>query len=195
MGIILCCIIMGYRSGFVRTCIRAASYVVSIIVSLTLYPILSNALMDTVLYDFVFDTVVKNIVGNGEASVDSFAGYMEQTANVMAAGAAETITTLIINIIAFIVVVIFSKLLMVILANVLDLFTRIQVIIQINRLGGLVVGFAIGVVCVYLILAVILACTPMLVDTLVLEQIENSVLALWMYENNVLVSLMGTLIG
>ena len=84
---------------------------------------------------------------------------------------------------------------MVILANVLDLFTRIQVIRQINRLGGLVVGFAIGVVCVYLILAVILACTPMLVDTLVLEQIENSVLALWMYENNVLVSLMGTLIG
>ena len=195
LGIIVLSVIMGYRSGLVKTCINAASYVVSIIVSLILYPILSNALLKTQLHDVVLESVAENIVGSGETTAGTFAGYVEEGANVVAAGAAGTIATLIINVIAFIIVVILCKLLMAVLANVLDIFARIQVIRQINGLGGMVVGFVLGVVIIYLVLAVIFACTPMLVDTYALEQIEDSILALWMYENNVLVSLVGTFIG
>jgi len=195
LGILVFCAVMGYRSGFVKTCISAASYIVSIILSFVLYPVISAFLMKTALYDFLLKAVSENIVGTGDASVGSFAGYMEDGVEIMAAGASGTIATLIINVIAFILVVIICKIIIAIIGNVLNLFTRIQVIRQINRFSGMAVGFVIGIIVIYLVLAVILACTPMLADTFLLEQIDDSILALWMYENNVLVSFVGNLIS
>ncbi len=184
------CIIMGYRSGFVKTCIRAVSYFLSIILALAVYPVVAGFLAKTPLYDFLFRVVEENVVGTGDVSVGLYAGYFKDAAEMLATGATEAIATLLINIIAFVLVVIACKIVIAFLANMLNLVTRIRGIRQLNQLGGIAIGAVIGILIVYIVLAVLLFCEPMLESDFVIEQIQNSMIASNMYQNNVLVSML-----
>ncbi|MBQ7097001.1 MAG: CvpA family protein [Clostridia bacterium] len=184
------CIIMGYRSGFVKTCIRAVSYVLSIILALAIYPVVAGFLATTPLYDFLLGVVEANVVGTGDVSLGLYAEYFKDAAQMLATGATEAIATLLINIIAFVLVVIGCRIIIALLANMLNLVTKIRGIKQLNQLGGIVIGALIGVLVVYIVLAVLLFCEPMLESDFVIEQIQNSMIASKMYQNNVLVSML-----
>ena len=184
------CIMMGYRSGFVKTCIRAVSYFLSIILALAVYPVVANFLKETTLYGFLLGVVEKNVVGTGDVSAELYVSYFKDAAEMLATGTAEVITTLLINIIAFVLVVIACKIVFAVLANMLNLVTRIGGIRQLNKLGGIAVGAVIGVLIVYIVLAILLFCEPMLESDFVIEQIENSMIASKLYQNNVLVSML-----
>ena len=69
------CIFKGYRSGFVRTCFSAASYIISIILSFVLYPVVATILKSTPLYDFLVDVVGENLLGTA-SSGGFFEGFM-----------------------------------------------------------------------------------------------------------------------
>lgn len=184
------CIIMGYRSGFVKTCIRAVSYVLSIILALAVYPVVAGFLATTPLYDFLLGVVEEKVVGAGDVSVGVYAEYFKDAAQLLATGATEAIATLLNNIIAFVLVVIGCRIIIALLANMLNLVTKIRGIKQLNQLGGIVIGALIGVLVVYIVLAVLLFCEPMLESDFVIEQIQNSMIASKMYQNNVLVSML-----
>lgn len=182
------CIFMGYRSGFVKTCIRAVSYLLSIILALAVYPVVAGFLAKTPLYDFLLGIVEKNFIGTDGLAYS--AEYFKTAVEMLAMGATEAVTTLLINIISFVLVVIACKILFAVLANMLNLVTRIGGIRQLNKLGGVAIGALIGLLIVYIVLAVLLFCEPMLENDFVLVQIQDSMIASKMYRDNVLVSML-----
>ncbi len=187
IGVLVLFVVLGYRAGFVKTCVNAASYVLSLFLSFFLYRVVAVILVKTPLYDFLVKTVGKSLAEGDSAGF--LAGYLGGGSEVVNDGLAGAAALLIINVISFILVVILCKVLISLLAKVIDIFTKLPVIKQFNNVGGAVMGAVVGVVVVFLVLAAVLVFAPMLEDTFIMNQIEGSTLTYAMYENNFLVSL------
>ena len=57
----------GYRAGFMKSLIKIASYIISVVLSFSLYPVVSQALMKTSLYQKLIDIIGKNIMPTGDS--------------------------------------------------------------------------------------------------------------------------------
>ncbi len=192
IGIVILFIALGYRAGFVRSCVNIAAFGISIAVSLVFYPIVSTLLMQTALYNWFVDIVNTGFLADADA-LNAVPAVIAQIADagtgVLADGIAGSIAALIVNIIAFILVVIVCRIVLFTLTHVLDLFAKLPVIRQFNRLGGSILGGITGIAVAYLILALSIVALPMDTTGKVAEEINNSKIASQMYNNNILISL------
>ena len=190
LGIIAICTLMGYRAGLIKTALNVGSFGISAIIACMLYSVVAEILMNTPLYDILYETVAEYIGVSDNVSTGIFAGYLGVG---MALGRdfAAMITGLIIRVIAFVVIVILCKILVSLLTNILNLFARFPVIKQFNHVGGICVGLLNGVVVVHIVLAVVLVLSPMLYGTFLIENIEESFITSMLYENNFLISWIG----
>lgn len=190
--IVLLFIILGYKAGFLRSCVNLAAFGVSICISLLIYPIVSSLIMQTTAYGMLVDFIKSSYLANAdEAVVNStlklFEGVLKDNANILADGIAGSIATLIINVITFVLVVVLCRLLLFAVTHIFDLFAKLPVIRQFNRLGGSVLGGIIGIAVVYLVLAIFMTVLPMDTAGVVAKEIESSTIASQLYYNNILI--------
>jgi hypothetical protein len=94
------------------------------------------------------------------------------------------IANMAINIMSMVLVFILVWLLLRIVGNILNIIGRLPVINTLNRLGGLGVGFVLGMLVVWLGLTIVgvLFATP--ANPQVNEWLDGSMIARWLYENN-----------
>lgn len=187
---------IGYRSGLMRSVVRIASYIVSIIVSLFLYPVISDILIKTPIYEKLTSIIsekyiMQDFADSASVTFGILAKYVERGAESVASGIAGSIATLIINVLAFVVVLILSKLIIRIVSRTFNIFTKLPVIKQFNRLGGAILGGLSGVLVLYIAFAVLFLFSPIDPQSRVAAEIEESTLASEIYENNIIVNFIG----
>lgn len=187
----------GYRAGLMKSFIKLLSYIVAIIISFFLYPVLSGFLVKTPLYDMLVRVIGENYIMQGAADMTNgntfgiLTEYIGAGIESAAAGIAGSIALLLINILSFIIVLILSKFIIRIVSKIFNIFTKLPVIKQFNRLGGAVFGGAIGVLLLYIICAVIFLFFPFSPQSKIAQQIDNSVFASELYENNIILDYIG----
>lgn len=109
---------------------------------------------------------------------DTFVHYM-----------AGYISTVIINILAYLVTYIALWLLLRIMANALGLVSRLPILHGLNRVGGAIFGFGKGLLIVTLVFLLITMFGQIPLGSTLFSQIETSPLLQWFYENNPLINL------
>ena len=109
----------------------------------------------------------------------------------MAAGIADSVAVLLINILAFVIILILSRFLIHITGSIFNVFTRLPVVKQFNRLGGAVFGGIRGVLILYIISAIICFVAPLDSQSTITKQLDASVFAAEIYENNVILDFIG----
>lgn len=187
-------IYLGYRSGFMKTFIKIASYLISIVISFFLYPVLSNFLLKTPIYTKIIDFLSEKYISKGlleKGSGDVFGAifkYIPGSLETATMNIAQSLATLILNILAFIIILVLSKIIIRIVGNILGIFTKLPVIKQFNRLGGSVLGGVVGVLMLYIISAGIILFTPFTPESKIITEIENSTFASEIYQNNIIVN-------
>lgn len=187
----------GYRSGLMKSFIKLLSYVLSIIISFFLYPHISGFLMKTPVYEKLSALIGEKYISQGAADIANgerlgfFAKYISQGIENAAAGIADSIAVLLINILAFIIILLLSRLLIHIIGSIFNVFTKLPVIKQFNRLGGAVFGGIIGVVVLYIVSAVICLAAPLDSQSKLVKQLDASVFAAEIYENNIILDFLG----
>lgn len=187
----------GYRSGLMKSFIKIASYIISVVVSFFLYPVLSESLMKTSLYQKLVEIIGEKYLSSGAPQVSKegilgvFAKYMESGIESAMGTMAEVVATLLVNLISFIIILILSKIIIRITGNILGIFTKLPVIKQFNRLGGSVMGGIVGVFVLYLAGAIIILFAPFSSETEVSKEIDNSVFASEIYNNNLILNFVG----
>ncbi len=187
----------GYKAGLMKSFVRVASYIISLIISFFLYPVISDLLVKTPIYDKLAEIIsqkyiVDNVSDNlGQGAFGIMSNYISGGIRNAAVGIAESMAVLIINIIAFIIILILSKIIIRVVGNLLGLFTKLPVIKQFNRLGGAVLGGLIGVLVLYILSAVLILFSPLDPQSKALYEIENSTFASEIYENNVILDFLG----
>ena len=183
IGIVAVCILRGYKSGFLKSLINIAAYIVSIVLSFLLHPMLSELLIKTPLYTFFVQKIEENypkaIALQGGTFLDK---YLETAEGAVS----EAIAGLLVSIVSFVLIVIICKILISLIAKVLNVFTRLPVLKQFNSLGGAVAGGVIGILLVYVVMALVVAFAPAENFDKVTNEIHSSVFAKEIYNNNII---------
>ena len=193
LAFVVISVAIGYKRGLLKSLFSVVSYVASIILSFMLYPVLSQMLMKTPIYTFLEEKIGKNYLGTASSEALSEGNFLSQYINKGVETATNelsgAVAQLIVNVIAFILIVIICKIAIKLIGNCLNIFTKVPVIKQFNRLGGAVAGGLIGIVLLYIVFAVIVTTSLLGSGSKVMGEIEKSHLASEMYNNNVLLNL------
>ncbi len=183
----------GWKKGFLKSLMGMVSFALSLIVAFLIYPKVSELLASTPLYTFLTETVKEGYISKhlaeggsvGIFSAEYFGGELE----LFAGNLADGITDVMINIIAFILTLVASRLIIWIVTKTLDLFAKLPGIKMFNKLLGGVIGGLKGILILYIVFAVAVVFVPFKEDSMVLDSIEKSMLASEMYNDNVLLNL------
>ena len=187
----------GYRAGLMRSFVKIASYIISIIVSFFLYPIVSDLLMKTPIYKSMVELVGEKYVNESISNITEgstfgiLSKYVGEGISRAAGGISESVATLFINLLAFVIILILSKIIIRIVANLLGIFTKLPIIKQFNHLGGGILGGVLGIIVLYIVSAALLLFYPVEPDSPVAKEIETSVFASEIYENNIILDFIG----
>ncbi len=176
----------GYRAGFTRSLIKIASYLISLVLSFSLYPVVSGALMKTPIYEKLVEIIGDNIKPQGDA-LGIIENYIDSGIN----SVSTSFASLLVNIIAFIIILIASKIIIRLVGNLLGIFTKLPVVKQFNRLGGGVLGGLVGILVLYIVCAVVVLFLPLEKDSSMAREISVSTFASEIYENNMILNLLG----
>ena len=88
-----------------------------------------------------------------------------------------------------IVLFVVSRIILVFIKGLTQLITKLPIIKQFDKLGGILYGLLEAFIIIYVILAILSFVSPMISQTGILQAIENSFLGSIMYNNNLLLKL------
>lgn len=169
-------IYLGYKKGFIKTISKVLCFIISIIIAKLLHPVISDALCNSPIGDFVNDKVAgksESVISNDMPSFVQKAG--ESATNGIADVIITIITILVIMLITFIVANL--------IINALNLLAKIPVLAQVNKTLGIVAGLLMGIILTYLVMAVVAVIN---IDA---SWLDGSFVAESMFENNLLMNL------
>lgn len=210
--IVLFFVLIGKKRGFALSLLSTCSIILSIVISLFLYqPVetylrentelkeqISNAIISSMNNEDKSDQESTNENQQGESEGKGFFNSLinnyvnlgkekaEETKNQVVQQTAENITENILKVLSFVIVYILVTLILLILKFALKIFTKLPVINQIDKIGGIVLGFAEGVIIVYIIIAIISIVVPEKKDGNISQRIDESYIGRYVYNNNVI---------
>ncbi len=155
------------KKGGAQALLSVVSVMVSIVVALNVYPYLSEFLHTTPLDENVFEIVYEVMEKEGMEEVSDVLSAMPKivtnnslltlsgTGEEIRSQMAQSITSTIINIITFILVLIVTRLVLMLLSGALNLVTKLPLIKQVNSFLGFVCGFFVGVVALFIVVNIL----------------------------------------
>ena len=215
IGIIVLFMYLGYRHGLIRTVFSLVSFVLAISLAIYLFPIVADWLTEISVYDALKDYIMRTMNLSDAAQYQSeevianlplpdlIRGFLYEhnTPNVFELLNVSTIeeyiaayfARLAINIISKVAVFIIVKFTLSLLAGVLDLVARLPVIKQFNKGGGMLLGFTLGLIIVWIGLAVMILFFLDPTGPELMTMLDNSLVVGWIYENNPIMRVLGNI--
>lgn len=175
----------GWKNGFVKMGFGLLSFLIAIMLGRILYPHCSAFLRNTPIYEGILSLAQKNGVDNVIAAEQGFFADL-------IAKSGELVTTyladILLNVLAFLLVVILVKLLLFFVSKILNLFSKLPVISFVNRIAGLFAGLCEGILILMVALALIQWISPLRENPVLEREIEKSVIVYQMYYENPLLT-------
>ncbi|GKX31826.1 hypothetical protein SH1V18_43060 [Vallitalea longa] len=217
IGIIVVCAIISYNRGLIKTLFSFVSLIISVVVTMYLYPLVSQFLIkNTGVYVSIKSSIIgllnlnnttQNVNSTGEqinfinqlnlpeqfkhllVTNNNSEVYNLLNVNSIGEYIGGLIATLIINILCFLGVFIIVTILVKLLINILDLVSKLPVLNQINKMGGLILGAVKGVIIVWVLFLVmsLMSANPNVNN--VFETLKVSEVASVLYNNNLLMNI------
>ncbi|MFQ8988799.1 MAG: CvpA family protein [Intestinibacter sp.] len=97
--------------------------------------------------------------------------------------------TTIINIGVLIALFLVSRIVLIFIKGLTQLITKLPVIKQFDKLGGIIYGLLEALVIIYVILTILSLVSPLISNSGIIQAIENSFIGSVMYDNNLLLKL------
>ncbi len=186
--------IVGWYKGFMKSVIGIASLVASLVLAWMLSPAVADLFIIAGLKEGIYERIAGTI-GGGNAWLDGLPEAWRSAVEAGQSGAisatANMISEAIVNIIAFLTVLIVVRVLIWVAANMLNLLAKLPVINFFNRTMGLALGVIQGMLIVLILLTMVYAIMPMRENPVLAQAIENSQLTKFIYENNPITDLIG----
>lgn len=195
IGIIALSTFIGYKQGLVKSAIKILSFFIAIVVALALYkPVSSIIIKTTPIDDNIKNIIVDKITPEGvsenqEVEIQDNIGLkiIGEATNTIE-GIADTFAVKLIEAITILLIYIIVKIVLKFVTALTDLITKLPLLKEVNKVGGLIYGIIKGVILVYTVLAVIYLASPLL-NKNVSEDIDKSIITKVLYNNNIILNL------
>ena len=109
--------------------------------------------------------------------------------NAIVESTARNVATTIINIGVLIALFLVSRIVLIFIKGLTQLITKLPVIKQFDKLGGIIYGLLEALVIIYVILTILSLISPLISTSGIIQAIESSFLGSIMYNNNLLLKL------
>ena len=181
---------IGYKKGLVKMAIRILAFFIAIIISFVLYKTVGNMIIKNTNIDETIENAISSKVfgENYEEKTKNLPDALVETGNDKIEDTVATITEKTIYVVTFILLFVASKIALRIVTLITDVITKLPIIKQFDKAGGLIFGFAKGAVVIIAIFAIISVASPM-IDEKYIDEINKGILASELYNNNLLLKI------
>lgn len=210
--ILICSIYGGYKKGIVNVGFKLIVLIASILISLLLYRPITDLIINNTDIDERIESIIieKGIISNkddesnnqnnNENSSESsiMEKYIQKYTTDLAKEANKAVVettakSIAINIVGIGVIIILflsSRIIFTIIKAFTDIITNIPVIKQLNEVAGIIYGLLIGLIIIYVVLAIAFFALPISGNAEISSIIEKTTITKFFYENNILLNLM-----
>lgn len=197
VAILILCILYGYKKGLIKVATKLLATVIAIVVTLVLYIPISNLIInatsiDESIQNVIYENVSKNITtenddNSNENYLQTIQGQLIEDAknNILP----ETSRKLAINIIHIAVMIFLFVALKIgisLIKVLADKISKLPIIKQFDKVGGVVYGILIGFVIIFVSLAIIKIIAGINPHNPISEKVEKSYIGGILYNNNVI---------
>lgn len=207
IGIIALCVLVGYHKGLTGSLLKIVSFVLALVIAFILFKPISNFIIDKTDWDENLEQAIRQSILKNEEEpkeetkkenmpdviTDYINNAVEKAGNdaktAIVDSTARDVSIMIINIAVAIALFIISKILLLLVKGLADLLTKLPVIKQFDKLGGIVFGILQSLVIIYIALAIISFASPMMSETGIIEGLQKSYIGSMMYNNNLLLKI------
>ncbi len=200
---------LGYKKGLVGVAFKILSFILALLITLILFKpvsnyIINNTQIDETIQSVIMEKLLGSKINNDgkiekedaqipEVMVDyinkSIDDTINQTKEDLTTQMAANLTQSSINIITMVVLFIVTRLILFIISLVLGAIAELPIIKQVDEIGGTIYGILRAIVLIYGIFAVLTFILPMIQNNNIINIIENSIIAKFMYNNNIILKI------
>lgn len=189
-------IYFGYKKGLIEVAFKILSFFIAIVISIVLFKPVSYCIVNFTSIDEHINTYIYNTVSNHIENKTpqksnlptSFAHYIDKTIEEtsktlkdnVATAVSNSITSTAVNILAFLIVFIISRFILIFVHLLSDTLANLPIVQEFNDVGGLLYGFLKSLI----IILVTLAIVSILPFESLKDIINSSYLTLFLYNIN-----------
>lgn len=213
--ILLLSTFLGYKKGLIGVAFKVISFVIAIIITLLLYKPVSNLIIKNTTWDEAIEnTIYTKLAGTkveeGEKINKSetdlpgivvnyinegIENTVSQAQDNVAQMVAKNLSQSVIQILTMVILFFVTRILLLFAKVILQAVSELPIIKQCNELGGTIYGILRGMILLYILLAIASFLLPMLNQTIILRAIEQSILAKFLYNHNIILMLTVQTVG
>lgn len=203
VAVIALCMIVGYVKGLTGSLIKILSFVLSIVIAFILFVpvsnfIINNTQIDEMVEKTIRETVIKEETENikNETMPTAITDYINKKVEEVADEAkqgvvdstAKEVAQTIVKAGTWIVLFIIARIALILLKLITSLITKLPVIKQFDKIGGILYGLIEGLIITYFAFALISCISPITKGNLS-ASINKSHIGSQMYNNNLLLNI------
>ena len=203
VGILVLCIFLGYKRGLTGSLLKIVTFLLALVIAFILFKPVSNFIINNTKLDENLESSIKSMFLEVEendtssnmptAMTDYINKVIEDAADDAKTAVVETaardVAISIINLGVVIVVYIIARIILIFVKGIASLITKLPVIKQFDKLGGIIFGLLKALVIIYVILAIISFVSTVITDSGVIDAINQSFIGKGMYNNNILLEI------
>lgn len=198
---------IGYKRGFVKTAFGMASFIVALVLAITLYKPVAVVLADrTGIDEWIHETILGKVDeineekqiettenSENESIKETFENLPEKIKNELGLEEAKTkakdaiavkASEIALKLISFVGIYVIARIVLAVACFVLDLVMKAPVLKQANEVLGLIIGLLQGIMSVFVVLAIIMSLSSIVNLDWLLTYVKSSLITSIMYENN-----------
>lgn len=202
IAIIAIAIIVGKIRGLTVTLVNVFSFIIALVVAFMLCKPIGNFIMEKTNIDENIKHTIKTNIPMNDANfsidensnlpkqmqeyINNIGNSATQSKDEIIENVSSELTKEIIYIICFIAIYIIVKIALLIVKLVSKFISELPVFHEIDSIGGAICGAVEGIIIVYFVFTIISIAAPVLSDTPVIKQINNSYIGKFIYNNNLI---------
>lgn len=204
IGIVLF-IFWGYKKGLTGSLIKLLSFAIAVVVALVLYKPLAEAVINnTVIDENIHSAIVETLNGNTQMQTEdaqkgstnflqsiekNIQEQAEQAKNEIIEQEAAGATNTVIYAGSLLILFVGTRIILGVISIFAKQVTKLPIIKQVDKVGGIVYGLVEGLVIAYVVLAIISLTSALWPDSTVIMAISKSYLGEFLYNNNIILKL------
>lgn len=203
VAVILLFIFLGYKKGLTGSLIKLLSFVIAIVLAVILYKPVGNVVIENTTIDDNIRTSLNETFGVQEnkqeekneenvpsSIMNNINKEIENATDEVKTNVIDETTKTVVYVGSAIVIFLAVKVVLLIVSLFTSQITKLPIIRQVDKIGGLAYGAIEGVVIVYAILAVISLTSVIWANNAVVMAIGKSTLGEMLYNNNIILNLL-----
>ena len=197
---------LGYKKGLTKSFLKIFTFIIALVISFVLFKPISNIIINNTDIDENLQKAIEEKFNQSEENKQVeqkndensekndmptiFNNFISEKINdataeakdVIVKEASKQIAITIINVGVVILVYIISQIVLIFIKGITDLVTKLPVIKQCDKLGGVIYGLLRAAI----ILTIISLIAPIINSTVLLDMINDSIIGSKLYNNNII---------